>query len=177
MTRKGPVDLSGMDRRFFEALSPGRAAVPSACAGDRAGREAGPGFLVAAAIVRRPLRPGISTGTVPPPPSAPPPHRNLQRAPGASPASSAAAKGSGGASLFRPSVTRTITRPSAPRAPRRSRSPERSQRPLRARPGPAASGSPVCGTAIMRSSAPAVSKLPPVPASVCWCRGARATCC
>jgi hypothetical protein len=22
MTRKGPVDLSGMDRRFFEALSP-----------------------------------------------------------------------------------------------------------------------------------------------------------
>src|SRR4051812_12450066 len=70
------------------------------------------------------------------------PHRNPQRAPGANPASSAAAKGSGGASLFRPSAMRTIsapakgsggaslfrpsamrtiTRHSAPRAPRRSR--------------------------------------------------------
>ena len=40
-----------------------------------------------------------------------------------------------------------------------------------------ASGSPAYGTAIMRSSAPAVP--PPVPVSACCrrCRGARATCC
>src|SRR4051812_35433186 len=56
MTRKGPVDLSSMDRSFFEAPEPrrpGRAAVPPACAGDRAGREAGPGFLVAATLRER----------------------------------------------------------------------------------------------------------------------------
>src|SRR3954451_13288364 len=35
--------------------------MPPACAGDRAGREAGPGFdqLVVPAVLRRPLRPGI----------------------------------------------------------------------------------------------------------------------
>src|SRR5687767_9568062 len=61
MTSKGPVDLTGMDRSFFEALSPGRTAVPSSCAGDRAGGEAGPGFdqLVAPAILRWSLRPSI----------------------------------------------------------------------------------------------------------------------
>src|SRR3954452_22380294 len=66
MTRKGPVDLSGMDRRFFEGAEPGslgRVAVPPTCAGDRTGREAGPGLdqLVAPAVVRRPFQPGIGT--------------------------------------------------------------------------------------------------------------------
>ena len=44
---------------------------------------------------------------------------------------------------------------------------------------PAASGSPACGTAIMRSSVPAVSKPPPGPVSACCrrCRGARVICC
>src|SRR3954471_18950564 len=60
MTRKGPVDLSGMDRSFFEALSP-EARVELLCRLHALAieREAGSGFLVATTVVRRPLRPGI----------------------------------------------------------------------------------------------------------------------
>src|SRR3954464_8444803 len=122
MTRKGPVDLSGMDRSFFEALSP-EARVELLCRLHALAieQEAGSGFLVATTVVRRPLRPGIGDLDWRGAPPRHRPHRNPQRAPGANPASSAAAKGSGGASLFRPSAMRTITRHSAPRAPRRSR--------------------------------------------------------
>src|SRR3954463_15293921 len=60
MTRKGPVDLSGMDRSFFEALSP-EARVELLCRLHALAieQEAGSGFLVATTVVRRPLRPGI----------------------------------------------------------------------------------------------------------------------
>src|SRR3954452_2042184 len=102
MTRKGPVDLSGMDRRFFEALSP-EARVELLCR------------LHALAIEQAEKLDRDSTNSSRPPSSDGPfgpasgtstgvarhrPHRNPQRAPGANPASSAAAKGSGGASLF-----------------------------------------------------------------------------
>ena len=130
MTRKGPVDLSGMDRRFFEALSPD-ARVELLCRLHALAIEQAEKLARDSTNSSRPPSSdgpfgpasGTPTGTVPPPR-----HRHLTRtapepppAPGANPASSAAAKGSGGASLFRPSVTRTITRPSAPRAARRSR--------------------------------------------------------
>jgi len=60
MTRKGPVDLSGMDRSFFEALSP-EVRVELLCRLHALAieQEAGSGFLVATTVVRRPLRPGI----------------------------------------------------------------------------------------------------------------------
>ena len=113
MTRKGPVDLSGMDRRFFEALSP-EARVELLCRLHALAIEQAEKLARDSTNSSRPPSSdgpfgpasGTPTGAVPPAAgiSRPHQHRNRHPAPGASPASSAAAKGSGGASLFRPSA-------------------------------------------------------------------------
>src|SRR5690349_3223073 len=122
MTSKGPVDLSGMDRRFFEALSPD-ARVELLCRLHALAIEQAEKLARDSTNSSRPpssdspfgRSSGNPTGTVPPSPlplaSLPAQqHLNRRSAPGASPASSAAAKGSGGARLFRPSAMRTIIR-------------------------------------------------------------------
>jgi hypothetical protein len=178
MRRTGPVDLSGMDRRFFEALSPD-ARVELLCrlhalaieqaeklARDNSSRPPSSDGPFAPAS-------GTSAGAEPPAPSPPAPDPPAR----SSPASSAAARGSGGARRCKPSAMRTITRHSAPPPfemwDRQSGHSAHFVLDLER----TASGSPAYGTAILRSSAPAVP--PPVPVSACCrrCRGARATCC
>src|SRR3954449_4296603 len=124
MTRKGPVDLSSMDRSFFEALSPD-ARVELLCRlhalaieqAEKLARDSTNSSQLPSSD--SPFGPalGTATGKVLPSPCRwhlRPQQPLNRRAPGAKPASSAAAKGSGGASLCMPSVTITITRHSAP---------------------------------------------------------------
>src|SRR3954454_3894696 len=80
MTRKGPVDLSGMDRRFFEALSP-EARVELLCRLHALAIEQAEKLARDSTNSSRPPSSdgpfgpasGISTGVAPPPPSASPP--------------------------------------------------------------------------------------------------------
>src|SRR3954462_6322814 len=80
MTRKGPVDLSGMDRRFFEALSP-EARVELLCRLHALAIEQAEKLARDSTNSSRPpssdgpfgSAPGTSTGVAPPPPSASPP--------------------------------------------------------------------------------------------------------
>src|SRR3954451_1931318 len=80
MTRTGPVDLSGMDRRFFEALSP-EAQVELLCRLHALAVEQAEKLAQDSTNSPPPPSPdapfgpasGTSTGAVPPPPSAPPP--------------------------------------------------------------------------------------------------------
>ncbi len=187
MTRKGPVDLSGMDRRFFEALSPD-ARVELLCRLHALAIEQAEKLARDSTNSSRPPSSdspfgpasGISTGAVPPAPSppAPEPPARSGRKPGKQ-------RGSKGIWRCEPLQAErdenhyptlcTACATAFEMWDRQSGHSAHFVLDLER----TASGSPACGTAIMRSSAPAVSKLPPVPVSACCrrCRGARVTCC
>src|SRR5687768_2258840 len=191
MTRKGPVDLSGMDRSFFEALSP-EARVELLCRlhalaveqAERLARDSTNSSRPPSSDGPFTPASGSPTGTVPPSPlplasppaTAPESPSRSGRKPG---------KQRGSKRIWRcealqaecyenhyPTLCATCATPFEMWDRQSGHSAhfvldlERT-----------ASGSPAYGTAIMRSSAPAVP--PPVPVSACCrrCRGARATCC
>jgi hypothetical protein len=185
MTRKGPVDLSGMDRRFFEALSPD-ARVELLCRLHALAIEQAE-KLARDSSSRPPSSDGpfgpasgTSTGAVPPPPSASPPAPDPPARSGRKPGKQRGSKGIWRCEALQaerdenhyPTLCAACATPFEMWDCQTGHSAhfvldlERT-----------ASGSPVCGTAIMPSSAPAVP--PPVPMSACCrrCRGARVTCC
>src|SRR3954465_10391705 len=189
MTRKGPVDLSGMDRRFFEALSP-EARVELLCRLHALAIEQAEKLARDSTNSSRPPSSdgpfgpasGISTGVAPPPPSASPPAPEPPARSGRKPGKQRGRKGIGGGEPLQaerdenhyPTLCAACATPfemwdrqTAPTSCSTWSAP------------PAASGSPVCCTTIMHSSVPAVSGPPRVPASACCrrCRDARATCC
>ena len=196
MTRKGPVDLSSMDRGFFEELSP-EARVELLCRLHALAIEQAEKLARDSTNSSRPPSSdgpfgpasGSPTGTVPPP--NPPPASAPATAPeppsrsGRKPGKQRGTKGIWRCEPLQaerdenhyPTLCAACATPFEMWDRQRAATAPTSCSTWSAQ--PAASGSPACGTAIMPSSVPAVFRPPPGPASVCSprCRDARAICC